>query len=176
MNEATTTSSANSHTDAASAAPDRAECMRSVVQGFRIVFRSIQEHSRWVEKQCGVSAAQLWTLWELHAHPGLRVSELSRAMSIHQSTASNLLDKLERKELIQRERRGPDHRVVRLYLTDKGRDLVEHAPRPAQGALSNGLMSLPDSSLAELDRNLAALVKAMDMADHEAALEPLSDG
>lgn len=150
--------------------------MRSVVQSFRVVFRSIQEHSRWVEKQCGVSAAQLWTMWELHARPGLRVSELSRALSIHQSTASNLLDKLERKDLVQRERRGPDHRVVRLYLTDKGRDLVEHAPRPAQGALSNGLMALPDSVLIGLNDNIAALVKAMDLADHQAALKPLSDG
>ena len=150
--------------------------MRSIVQGLRVVFRSIQEHSRWVEKQCGVSAAQLWAMWELYAHPGLRVSELSRALSIHQSTASNLLDKLERKELIQRQRRGPDHRVVQLYLTDKGRNLVEHAPRPAQGALSSGLMALPDPVLAGLNDNIAALVKAMDLADHTAALEPLSDG
>lgn len=154
----------------------REEWMRSVVQGFRLVFRSIQEHSRWVEKQCGVSAAQLWTMWELHARPGLRVSELSRALSIHQSTASNLLDKLERKQLIQRERRGPDHRVVRLYLTAQGRELVEHAPGPAQGALSSGLMALPDPVLAGLNDNIAALVKAMDLVDHEAALEPLSDG
>lgn len=153
---------------------EREECMRSVVQGLRLVFRSIQEHSRWVEKQCGVSAAQLWTLWELHARPGLRVSDLSRAMSIHQSTASNLLDKLERKELIQRQRRGPDHRVVQLYLTDKGRALVEHAPRPAQGALTSGLMALPDPVLADLNDNIAALVKAMDLGDHGAALEPLS--
>lgn len=161
---------------AAESGAAREECMRSVVQGLRLVFRSIQEHSRWVEKQCGVSAAQLWTMWELHARPGLRVSELSRALSIHQSTASNLLDKLERKALIERQRRGPDHRVVQLYLTDKGRQLVEHAPRPAQGALSSGLMALPDPVLASLNENIASLVKAMDLADHEAALEPLSGG
>lgn len=154
----------------------REDWARSVVQGFRLVFRSIQEHSRWVEKRCGVSAAQLWTMWELQARPGLRVSELSRALAIHQSTASNLLDKLERKQLIQRERRGPDHRVVRLYLTARGRELVEHAPGPAQGALSSGLAALPDEVLAELNDNIAALVKAMDLADHEAALQPLSDG
>ncbi|MGE0082516.1 MAG: MarR family transcriptional regulator, partial [Thiohalomonadaceae bacterium] len=39
---------------------DREQALRSVVQYLRVVFRSIQEHSRWVEKQCGVSAAQLW--------------------------------------------------------------------------------------------------------------------
>jgi len=152
----------------------RADHIRAIVQAFRIVFRSIQEHSRWVEKQCGVSAAQLWTMWELHARPGLRVSELSRALSIHQSTASNLLDKLERKGLIKRERRGPDHRVVRLYLTDEGRTLVEQAPRPAQGALSSALAALPDETLAGLDGHLAALVTAMNVQNPEAALQPLS--
>jgi len=152
----------------------RAEHTSAIVQAFRIVFRSIQEHSRWVEKQCGVSAAQLWTLWELQARPGLRVSELSRALSIHQSTASNLLDKLERKRLITRERRGPDHRVVRLYLTDRGRALVEQAPRPAQGALSSALAALPDAALAELDGQLTALVAAMHVPNADAALEPLS--
>ena len=107
--------------------------------------------------------------------PGCGFRNCLGALSIHQSTASNLLDKLERKHLVQRERRGPDHRVVRLYLTGAGRTLVEQAPRPAQGALSNGLMALPDSVLAQLNDNIAALVKAMDLADHEAALEPLSD-
>jgi len=155
-------------------AETRSEHIRSIVQAFRLVFRSIQEHSRWVEKQCGVSAAQLWTMWELHARPGLRVSELSRALSIHQSTASNLLDKLERKRLIKRERRGPDHRVVRLYLTEQGRTLVEQAPRPAQGALSSALAALPDEELAGLDGNLSALVAAMHVQHPEAALEPLS--
>lgn len=175
MDEVTTTRNADPSLPPTEGAA-REERMRSVVQGLRVVFRSIQEHSRWVEKQCGVSAAQLWTMWELHARPGLRVSELSRALSIHQSTASNMLDKLERKQLVQRQRRGPDQRVVQLYLTDKGRDLVEHAPRPAQGALSNGLMALPDPVLAGLNDNIAALVKAMDLADHAAALEPLSGG
>ena len=153
---------------------ERSEQIRSIVQAFRIVFRSIQEHSRWVEKQCGVSAAQLWTMWELQARPGLRVSELSQALSIHQSTASNLLDKLERKRLIKRERRGPDHRVVRLYLTDQGRALVEQAPRPAQGALSSALAALPDDAIAGLDGQLAALLTAMHVRNPDAALEPLS--
>lgn len=52
---------------------------RNVVQQLRIVNRAMQEHSRWVERQCGVSAAQLWALLELAAQPGLRVSELSQA-------------------------------------------------------------------------------------------------
>lgn len=160
-------------TDAAEATGRDAH-VRSVVKGFRVVFRTIQEHSRWVERQCGVSAAQLWAMWELQAAPGMRVSELSSAMSIHQSTASNLLDKLERKRLLRRERRGPDHRVVQLYLTDAGVELVRSAPRPAQGALSSALGMLSDDVLQQLDANISALAALMHVDNPKAALEPLS--
>jgi len=152
----------------------RATSTRGVVQSLRVIFRAIQEHSRWVEKQCGVSATQLWVMWELFAEPGQRVSQLSQVLSIHPSTASNLLDKLERKALVRRERAGPDQRVVRLYLTDSGAALLGHAPRPAQGALTDALLRQSDQVLAELDADLARLVAAMRVKDESAALQPLS--
>lgn len=152
---------------------DREACVRSVVQRFRVVFRSIQEHSRAIERRCGVSAAQLWALWELHARPGMRVSELSQAMSLHQSTASNLLDKMEAKGLVRRQRGGPDHRVVRLSLTQQGTDLLGAAPQPAQGALTNALHGLSDDVLSQLDASIAALVASMAIDNPGAALEPL---
>jgi DNA-binding MarR family transcriptional regulator len=152
----------------------RATQVRSVLQNLRRVFRSIQAHSRWVEKQCGVSSAQLWAIWELSTQPGLRVSDLSIIMSIHQSTASNMLDKLEDKGLVRRERRGPDQRVVHLYLTDEGTRLLANAPRPAQGALTHALQQVSDEALAQLDTGLEQLIRSMDADENEAGLEPLT--
>lgn len=123
---------------------------RNVVQPLRIVNRAMQEHSRWAERQCWVSAAQLWALLELAAQPGLRVSELSQALALHQSTTSNLLDKLEKKALVERQRGGPDQRVVQVYLSDAGQEIVARAPQPAQGAVSSAAVS---SALARF-RNL----------------------
>jgi DNA-binding transcriptional ArsR family regulator len=81
--------------------------VQRVLKNFRIIFKSVQRHSAMVEAECGLSGSQLWAMWELLISPGLKVSDLSKAMAIHQSTASNLLDKLEKRELIKRERRGP---------------------------------------------------------------------
>jgi DNA-binding MarR family transcriptional regulator len=66
----------------------------------------------------GLSGSQLWALWQISARPGLRVSQLASALHIKPSTASNLLDKLELRQLVRRERRDTDNRVVRLHLTD----------------------------------------------------------
>lgn len=154
---------------------DRDHALRSVVQHLRVIFRSVQEHSRWVEKQCGVSAAQLWAMWELFAEPGLPVSRLSRALSVHQSTASNMLDKLEKKGLVRRERSGPDQRVVRLFLTPEGVALLAMAPRPAQGALTDALHQLPDHVVSDLETGLVMLLAAMRVKDEKAAMHPLSE-
>jgi DNA-binding MarR family transcriptional regulator len=148
----------------------------STVRHFRVVVRSIQAHSNWVERQCGVSAAQLWTLWEVFREPGLKVSDISRKLSIKPATASNLLDKIEHKGLLRRERRGPDQRVVRLYPTDEGATLLANAPRPAEGALLDALTRLEDGQLEDLNRSLATLVDILRIKDEGSALSPLPPG
>jgi len=164
------------HTSPEAPATDsREERARMILQTLRIVFRSVQAHSRWVEKQCGVSATQLWALWELFAEPGQNLAQLGAALSIHPSTASNLIDKLRKKGLVRKQRSGPDQRVVRLFITPAGSELLALAPRPAQGALIDALRRLPDQSLIQIGDGLVDLLAAMRIKDASAALQPLSD-
>ncbi len=142
---------------------------------FRQIFSSAQHHFRRVEDQCGLSGAQLWVLREVAEHPGQRVSDLARAMSVHLSTASNLLDKLTKRKLIRRERNDPDQRIVRLFLTEEGARIVASAPGPARGVLPDALNRLPDESLDSLNRSLALLLDAIEGENKEAAMKPLSD-
>lgn len=162
---------------AADVGAPRAAYTDAIVRSLRIVVQAKQAHSRWVEKQCGVSAAQLWAMWLLHeksgeesgeksgAHagqaPGLRVSDLSALMSIHPSTTSNMLDKLQSKGLIRRERATVDQRVVRLHLTAEGERLLEAAPQPPQGHVTQAIQRLSDAQLAALAGTLDMLVEAM---------------
>ena len=111
----------------------------AVLQQFRELFRVSQQHFQRIESSCGVSGAQLWALSELKAAPGLTVSGLARALSIHLSTSSNLLDKLEAQELIRRERKGADQRVVQVYLTKAGQQLLRKAPKPVEGVIPDAL-------------------------------------
>jgi DNA-binding MarR family transcriptional regulator len=155
-------------------APDSKTWAYEVLKRFRLVFKAVQQHSQWVETQCGVTSAQLWAMWELSRSPGLRVTELAKAMSIHHSTASNLLDKLARKGLIRRERISEDQRVVTLTLTPEGLELIQQAPAPAQGILQHALFCLPEAVLRSLAKDLDALVKEMEIKDDEAAMQPLN--
>ena len=151
----------------------RTEKFNIILKDLRIVFRAIQSHSRLVEKESGLSSAQLWMLWELFNTPGLKVSELAKILSIHQSTCSNMLDKLEAKKLVFRKRSSDDQRIVQLFLSDAGTTLLAKAPRPAQGALTGALHQLPDTTLTKLETGLSELVALLKKTDQDASMEPM---
>jgi len=145
-----------------------------VLKRFRLIFKAVQQHSQWVETHSGVTSAQLWAMWELSEKPGLKVTELAKAMSIHHSTASNMLDKLAKKDLIIRERISLDQRVVTVTLTEAGTQLINLAPSPPQGILQHSLFQLPENVLKSLAEDLDVLVKRMKIKDETAAMQPLN--
>ncbi len=147
--------------------------VQEVTKQLRIIFRAVQAHSKTVEKACGLSSAKLWMLHEVAETPGLKVSQLALALSIHPSTCSNMLDKLEQLELISRDRSKTDQRTVHLYITDSGRELLAKAPSPPQGKLSDALENLNNEQLAALASGLGELINAFNEKDTGAGLTPI---
>jgi len=155
-------------------AEDFKQWPHEVLKQFRLIFKAVQQHSQLVETHCGVTSAQLWALWELSKNPGLKVTELAKAMSIHHSTTSNMLDKLAKKGLILRERVSQDQRVVTVTLTPEGVELLNQVPSPPQGILQHALFDLPENVLKSLAKNLEVLIKEMKIKDDEAAMQPIN--
>ncbi|WP_068639594.1 MarR family winged helix-turn-helix transcriptional regulator [Thauera butanivorans] len=145
----------------------------SVLQRFRVLIRTAQRHSQWIERQSGVTGAQLWVLQELIESPGLRVGELAKRMALHQSTASNMVDRLETSGLIRKERTSADQRVVRLYLTDEGEAMLGRAPSPARGVLVEGLRLLDEEELQRLQNELDGLLLQIRDLDEGFGMQPL---
>jgi len=142
---------------------------------FRLVINSTKRHYKWIEQQTGVNGALVWALWELHQTPGLKVSEIADAMAIHQSTASNLLDKLQEKGLVKRDRSTDDQRVVRLFLTRTGKTLIARVPQPARGLLQEALFKLPPESLQTLNHLLEQLLREMNPGNARPLRKPLAE-
>lgn len=139
----------------------------------RIVIRAAQRHSAWIEKQCGVSGAQLWIMQELHEKPGLRVGEVAEMLAIHQTTVSNLLDALGKRGYVVKERDPGDQRVVKLMLSKEGKALLRKAPKPARGLLPEALRKLDADGLTQLNAGLQALLDVIEQVDEGYGLQPL---
>ena len=144
-----------------------------VLQRFRVLIRTAQRHSQWIERKSGVTGAQLWALQELTESPGLRVGELAKCMALHQSTASNLIDKLETAGLIRKERLASDQRVVRLYATEAGTVLLAASPSPARGILPEALRRLEFGALERLQQDLDVLLRQVKDLDEGFGMQPL---
>jgi MarR family transcriptional regulator, organic hydroperoxide resistance regulator len=156
-------------------APGELERARSLaLQNMRVVMRAAQRHSAQIEKQCGVSGAQLWVMQELHDQPGLRMGELATKMSLHQTTASNLVDALVKKTYVRKARDQPDQRVVTLTLTEQGQLVIADAPQPARGLLPSALAQLDAASLAQLNQGLTALLAVVTPDDRQAGMQPFT--
>lgn len=84
-----------------------------------------------------------------------------------------MLDKLQKKELISRDRSNSDQRSVHLNLTEKGTRLLAKAPRPAQGVLADVLLRLPDDSLINLEIGLKEFMRALRSYNEEDSMVPI---
>lgn len=149
--------------------------MLEVLKLFRILVKSIRGHYQVVENRSGVSGAQLWTLSHIAGNPGSKVGELARALAIHQSTASNLVGRLESLGLLARNRLRHDQRSVELTLTPEGRKALTRAPRPLIGVLQQALLDLPEARLDALHEQLSVLIGTMKIKDKRSRSTPLSD-
>jgi DNA-binding MarR family transcriptional regulator len=147
----------------------------SVLKCFRVIYGSVRHHFRQVQRACGISGSQLWILHELVKEQGIGVSELAGKLSIHQSTCSQLVEKLVRAGYITKKRLSTDQRRVELSVTALGRRTLQRAPGPAEGVLPEALRELSKAELRSLHRSLRTVIGALDVHDEEAANRPLSD-
>lgn len=146
----------------------------ATLRKFRMVIRAAQRHSQWVERQCGISGAQLWALEELAtAGAGLRVGELAQLMSLHQATTSNLVEKLLANGYVSKVRDATDQRAVRVLPTEAGLMVLRRAPKPARGLIPEALRQLPEQERLQLDAGLDSLIAVISQLDEEFALLPL---
>src|SRR5690349_17687216 len=73
----------------------------------------------------GLTHAQWVPLFKLYHGEATTVAELGRTCQIDAGAMTRTLDRLEMKGLVQRVRSSEDRRVVRLELTDEGRETAK---------------------------------------------------
>lgn len=142
---------------------------------FRIIYGSVRQHFREIEQTCGVTGSQLWILQEVAKTPGIGVTELAGRLSVHQSTCSQLVEKLVTRKLIIKERSKEDQRRVGLCVTEEASEILKNAPGPAQGILPEALQALPEATLLALDESLIAVIGQLRTRDDKLADKPLAD-
>lgn len=134
-----------------------------VFRAIRKMVRAIELHSRRLSTDFGVTSPQLVCLVTLAEDGPLSNSALAARVYLSPSTVVGILDRLEEKSLVRRERSTADRRVVRLSATEQGRSLVADAPSLLQKRLADAMRVLPlveQKSIADALERVVALMGA----------------
>jgi len=141
---------------------------------FRRVLTTVKRHlmAKDGHGEGSPSGAQLWALWHVQSSAGLTVLELTDKLSLHQSTTSNLVEKLETSGLLRRQRDVHDKRVVRLFVTKAGTRVLKQAPDPASGKLPEALSRLSAQELSALELALQSLSRELGVTNKGSRSNP----
>ena len=144
-----------------------------VLRQFRQIFNAVKTHFQQVEREVGLGGAQVWALGLIRDNRDIGVSDLARAMNIHQSTASNLVKVLVERELVTTAKDTGDRRAVKLKLLPAGARMFKKSPGPLAGVLPEALESLDPKTLKRREDDLAKLLTVLK-TDKRAAKIPLA--
>lgn len=150
-----------------------AENVAQALRRFRVVFNAVRTHFRLMEKEAGLGGAQIWALSLIRDNHKMGVNDVAVNMDIHQSTASNLIKVLLKKELITLAKSTADKRAVELKITAEGRKVLKKIPGPFQGVLPKALAQLDAQTLVRLNADLEKLARVLQ-ADEDAGGIPLA--
>jgi DNA-binding MarR family transcriptional regulator len=120
-----------------------------VIEFIRLIWavdHSLQTASRRMEKLSGVNGPQRLVLRIVGLRPGVSAGEVAELLSLHPSTLTGILQRLQGKGLLQRKADPVDARRVLLHLTAKGRALTELRHGHIEGAVRRVLTRLPGHS------------------------------
>lgn len=114
-----------------------------------------------IERETGVGGLKWFILTRLDREDGRSQGEISRLYEMDPSRVTRTAQAMENEGLIRRERDPEDNRVVRMYLTDDGRRVLEKLPALNEHLRGRVHAVLSEAELRELRRMLAALAEAM---------------
>jgi DNA-binding MarR family transcriptional regulator len=114
-----------------------------------------------VERETGVAGLKWFILTRLEREDGRSQAEISRLYEMDPSRVTRTAQAMESEGLIWRERDPEDNRVVRMYLTDDGRRVLQKLPALNEHIRGRVRTVLSEAELRELRRMLEVLAGAM---------------
>jgi len=110
----------------------------------------------------GLTFVQWVTLMRLRDDPALTAGDLCRDLHHDSGAFTRVLDHLEERGLVRRERSETDRRVVRLSLTPEGQQAVQAMVPVVVGRLNNALQDFSAAEVATLAKLLRRLTTRLE--------------
>ena len=141
---------------------DDKQIIKDIVGSIRRLIRAVSIDSVKMSRHFSLTAPQSGVLRSLNARGPISSAELSRELCVTPSNITGIIDRLEKKGLVQRNRKEDDRRVALIHLTDNGKTLSQGLPDPIETRLISALSDLSPGKVQELRDSLVTVLKLID--------------
>ena len=99
------------------------------IVGFHIRLAHVAVYRHFTETftDLELTQKQVSALWLVDDHPGISQIEVGRRLQMDRATTMTIVNRLQERDFLRRERSESDGRKQALFLTDEGRDALGHA-------------------------------------------------
>ncbi|MBN1552052.1 MarR family transcriptional regulator [bacterium] len=136
-----------------------------ILLALRRIIHSVDVYSRQLNVMHNITGPQLLCLDMIVRNGPIIQSELGKKLSISVSTINGILDRLEVKNFVMRERKDRDRRKVIITATERGREMISNAPLPIQDRLLRAVQQMPVSEQISLTESLERITQLMGFSD-----------
>jgi DNA-binding MarR family transcriptional regulator len=133
------------------------EDVRKSMDALRRIVRALRLAAGDVERELGITVAQLFVLQQLADGKSRSINQLADETVTDPSTISGLMRRLVDAGLVNRKTSATDARRAEVSLTAKGRALLARAPKAPQAGLVAALEKMPRKRLRALTDALVEL-------------------
>src|SRR5687768_9656240 len=140
-------------------APDLKSDVDQVLEAILYLYTESRRITKELAKRADLTGPQLTVVKLLEAFGDLSLSELSDKIRAQNSTVTGIIDRMERENLVIRERSKEDRRVVYIKLTPKGRELAREIPVEPMEVFKNALETLSGQEMKDLLRIMTKVAK-----------------
>ena len=131
---------------------------------FLSVYRHLRRCSRRMHAE-GIGGRKVATLRHLRDEGPLTVGQIRDYLYVSDSSASELVARLQEKGYVQRTRSRQDNRVVIVSLTEEGKKVADRVPLDGVPLLRERLKNLTPERLAVIRDAMADISQILDLAD-----------
>lgn len=93
----------------------------------RLAHAAVLRHFTETFSDLELTQKQVSVLWLVDDHPGISQIEVGRRLRMDRATTMTIVNRLQEREYLRRERSESDGRKQALHLSDEGRDALERA-------------------------------------------------
>jgi DNA-binding MarR family transcriptional regulator len=132
-----------------------------VARLFQDVMNLFRHNMKKIIEETGMSAPQGMLMGLLGKNKKMKVTELSKHLHLSNSTVSGLIDKLEEKEMVVRERSKEDKRVVYVSISPKFEEIHKNFHKKIEKNIENILSRGNTEELNKIFEGLYILRKLL---------------